>query len=411
MKLSLGAFIAQLRKEKGLTQKQLSEILGVSDKTISHWEREESAPDISILPILASTLGVTVDELLKGEINPPINTVPQFIAKPVTDKTPNGYRVFKIANVVSAALSLFSTIFSSAAVYFIRYITLDSTACYISFFATLGAVFISAALTIIFNLIFTTKLDPDPESHNRYRFKAHRISTLNIYLGLVCLSANLVFTGIYEFIFVAIALVLCLIIEYVLKSTSILSLDKAFETESKKSLYLLRKACTILCAVLVIIGSCGHFFISEFWTPSTTDKIFDTAQEFKEYMETPKEKPEDAWKTDTTAPPTTTSVPTQQQQSPVVTIIPNQSTDTERTKIVYDGYGNEVVTFIFRNKAVYEYSYGNDGKFYVITYDSMTKAKNINHFRNYTVDFLMPLYYIVCIAIALIIYKKKLKNI
>ena len=65
MKLSLGAFIAQLRKEKGLTQKQLSEILGVSDKTISHWEREESAPDISILPILASTLGVTVDELLK----------------------------------------------------------------------------------------------------------------------------------------------------------------------------------------------------------------------------------------------------------------------------------------------------------------------------------------------------------
>lgn len=411
MKLSLGAFIAQLRKEKGLTQKQLSEILGVSDKTVSHWEREESAPDISILPILASTLGITVDELLKGEVNPPINAVSQFAPISIMNKTPNGYRVFKIANVVSAALSLFSTIFSSAAVYFIRYITLDSTACYISFFATLGAVFISAALTIIFNFIFTTKLDPDSESHNRYRFKAHRISTLNIYLGLVCLSANLVFTGIYEFIFVAIALVLCLIIEYVLKSTSILSLDKAFESEKKKSIYLLRKSCLVLCAVLVIIGSCGHFYISEFWTPSTTDKIFDTAQEFKEYMETTKEKPEDAWKTDTTAPPTTTSVPTQQQQSPVVTITPNQSTSTEGTETIYDGNGNEVVTFIFRNKAVCEYSYGNDGKFYVTTYDSMTKAKNINHFRNYTVDFLMPLYYIVCIAIALIIYKKKLKNI
>ena len=410
MKLSLGAFIAQLRKEKGLTQKQLSEILGVSDKTISHWEREESAPDISILPILASTLGVTVDELLKGEVNPPINTVPQFTPKSVIDKTPSGYRMFKIANVISAALSLFSTIFSSAAVYFIRYITLDSTACYISFFATLGAVFISAVLTIIFNLIFTTKLDVESDSHNRYRFKAYRISTLNIYLGLVCLSANLVFTGIYEFIFVAIALVLCLIIEYMLKSTSILSLDKAFESEKKKCIYLLRKSCLVLCAVLVILGSCGHFFISEFWAPSTTDKIFDTAQEFKEYMETPKEKPEDAWKTDTTAPPTTTSVPTQ-QQSPVVTIIPNQSSNTDRTETIYDANGNEVVTFIFRNKAVYEYSYGNDGKFYVTTYDSMTKAKNINHFRNYTVDFLMPLYYIVCIAIALIIYKKKLKNI
>lgn len=67
MKMTLGAFIAQLRKDKNLTQKQLSEILGVSDKTVSHWEREESAPDISVLPLLADTLGVTVDELLAGE--------------------------------------------------------------------------------------------------------------------------------------------------------------------------------------------------------------------------------------------------------------------------------------------------------------------------------------------------------
>ena len=412
MKLSLGAFIAQLRKEKGLTQKQLSEILGVSDKTVSHWEREESAPDISILPILASTLGVTVDELLKGEVNPPINAVPQFTAKPVTDKTSNGYHVFKIANVVSAALSLFSTIFSSATVYFFRYITLDSTANYISFFATFGAVFVSAVLTVIFNLIFTTKLDINSDSHNRYRFKAHRISTLNIYLGLVCVSANLVFTGRYGFIFVAIALVLCLIIEYVLKSTSILSLDKAFESEKKKSIYLLRKSCLVLCAVLVIIGSCGHFYISELWSPpARTDKAFSSAQEFKEYMEIPKERPEDAWKTDTTAQPTTISIPSQPSQSPVVTITPNQSTSTEGTETIYDGNGNEVVTFIFRNKAVYEYSYSDDGMFCITTYDSMRKVETINRFRNHTIDFLMPLYYIVCIAFALIVYKKKLKNI
>lgn len=415
MKMSLGAFIAQLRKEKGLTQKQLSEILGVSDKTISHWEREESAPDISILPVLAETLGVSVDELLKGEVNPPINAVPQFTPKSVTDKTQSGYRIFKIGNVVSAALSLFSTIFSSATVYFFRYITLDSTANYISFFATFGAVFVSAVLTVIFNLIFTTKLDINSDSHNRYRFKAHRISTLNIYLGLVCISANLVFTGRYGFIFVAIALVLCLIIENVLKSTSILSTDKAFENEKQKAIYFLRKSCTVLCAVLVIIGSFGHFFISEYWTPNTTDKIFDTAQEFKEYMETPKEEPEDVWKIDgvvvTTAPPTTIPVPTNPPQSPVVTIAPSQSNNDERTEIVYDKYGNTVVTFIFRNKAVYKYTYNSDGKFRIVTYDSMRKVETINRFRNHTIDFLMPLYYIVCIAFALIVYKKKLKNI
>ena len=415
MKMSLGAFIAQLRKEKGLTQKQLSEILGVSDKTVSHWEREESAPDISILPILASTLGVTVDELLKGEVNPPINAVSQFAPKPVTDKTANGYRVFKIANVISAALSLFSTIFSSAAVYFIRYITLDSTACYISFFATLGAVFISAALTIIFNLIFTTKLDINSDSHNRYRFNAHRISSLNIYLGLVCISANLVFTGRYGFIFVAIALVLCLIIENVLKSTSILSTNKAFENEKQKAIYFLRKSCTVLCAVLVIIGSLGHFFVSDCWTPGTIDKVFDSVQEFKEYMETPKEEPEDAWKIDgvvvTTAPPTTAPAPTQPSQSPVVTVIPNQIKDSEDTETIYDDNGNEVVTFVFRNKAVYEYSYNSSGKFCITTYDSMRKAEAINRFRNHTLDFLMPLYYVIAIAVALVVYKKKLNNI
>ena len=414
MKMSLGAFIAQLRKEKGLTQKQLSEILGVSDKTISHWEREESAPDISILPMLADTLGVSVDELLKGEINQPINAVPQFTPKSVTDKTPNGYRIFKIANVVSAALSLFSTIFSSATVYFFRYITLDHTANYISFFATLGAVFVSAVLTVIFNLIFTTKLDPDSESHNRYRFKANRISTLNVYLGLVCLSANLVFTGRYGFIFVAIALVLCLIAEFIFKG-NILSVGKAFENEMKKSIYRLRKSCTVLCAVLVIIGSCGHFFISECWTPNTTDKIFDTVQEFKEYMETPIDEPEDVWEIDgvvvTTAPPTTTPVPTEPLQSPVVTITPNQIKDSEDTETIYDDNGNEVVTFVFRNKAVYEYSYNSSGKFCITTYDSMRKAEAINRFRNHTLDFLMPVYYIAMIAVSLIVYKKKLKEI
>ena len=299
--------------------------------------------------------------------------------------------------------------------YFIRYITLDSTANYISFFATFGAVFVSAVLTVIFNLIFTTKLDINSDSHNRYRFKAHRISTLNIYLGLVCISANLVFTGRYGFIFVAIALVLCLIIEYVLKSSGILSIDKAFESENKKSLYLLRKSCTVLCAVLVIIGSCGHFFISEFWAPSTTDKIFDTVQEFKEYMETPIDEPEDVWEIDgvvvTTAPPTTISIPSQPSQSPVVTITPNQSTSTEDTETIYDDNGNEVVTFVFRNKAVYEYSYNSSGKFCITTYDSMRKAEAINRFRNHTLDFLMPVYYIASIAVALIVYKKKLNKI
>lgn len=64
---TLGQFIAALRKDSGMTQKQLAEILNVSDKTISHWERDESSPDLSMIPIIARVFGVTCDELLGGE--------------------------------------------------------------------------------------------------------------------------------------------------------------------------------------------------------------------------------------------------------------------------------------------------------------------------------------------------------
>ena len=64
-KAKFGAFVAQLRKEKGLMQKELAEKLYVSDKAVSNWERGRSIPDVAILVPLAEILGVTVTELLE----------------------------------------------------------------------------------------------------------------------------------------------------------------------------------------------------------------------------------------------------------------------------------------------------------------------------------------------------------
>ena len=64
-KAKFGAFVAQLRKEKGLMQKELAEKLYVSDKAVSKWERGLSIPDVAILVPLAEILGVTVTELLE----------------------------------------------------------------------------------------------------------------------------------------------------------------------------------------------------------------------------------------------------------------------------------------------------------------------------------------------------------
>jgi len=61
-----GQLITELRKEKGLTQKQLAEILNVTDKAVSKWERGLSFPDISMLEPLSSVLDVSIMEILAG---------------------------------------------------------------------------------------------------------------------------------------------------------------------------------------------------------------------------------------------------------------------------------------------------------------------------------------------------------
>lgn len=65
--IKIGKFISEERKKKNYTQRQLAEILGISDKTISKWERGNGFPDVSLLLPLCDELGITVNELLSGE--------------------------------------------------------------------------------------------------------------------------------------------------------------------------------------------------------------------------------------------------------------------------------------------------------------------------------------------------------
>ena len=65
--VKIGKFISNERKAKGYTQKQLSELLGISDKTISKWECGNGFPEASLLLPLCNELEITVNELLTGE--------------------------------------------------------------------------------------------------------------------------------------------------------------------------------------------------------------------------------------------------------------------------------------------------------------------------------------------------------
>ena len=65
--IAIGRYIARKRKEQNLTQEQLSEQLGVSNKTISKWENGKCMPDYSLIQKLCEALDVTLPELMDGE--------------------------------------------------------------------------------------------------------------------------------------------------------------------------------------------------------------------------------------------------------------------------------------------------------------------------------------------------------
>lgn len=84
---TLGRRIARLRLEYGMTQERLAMKMGVTAQAVSKWENDLSAPDIMLLPELARTLGVTVDELLEGRKSQEI-----ALAEPAPEPAPEPSR-------------------------------------------------------------------------------------------------------------------------------------------------------------------------------------------------------------------------------------------------------------------------------------------------------------------------------
>ena len=91
-----GALIAERRKTLGLTQKELAGRLIVSDKAVSKWETGAGYPEVTMLPLLAETLGITVDELLAGELRADAPVPEQ--AAPQPSDIQRAYAVEKLAD-------------------------------------------------------------------------------------------------------------------------------------------------------------------------------------------------------------------------------------------------------------------------------------------------------------------------
>ncbi len=111
----IGAFLKSLRKEKGLTQEQFAEVLGVSGRTVSRWETASNMPDLSILIQIAEFYNVEVKEILDGErqkentdkeIKETLQMVADYNNIEKEERIKIGYRAFFASFLVCAAIFL-----------------------------------------------------------------------------------------------------------------------------------------------------------------------------------------------------------------------------------------------------------------------------------------------------------------
>ena len=97
---SMGEIISTLRKEKGMTQKDIADKLGITDKAVSKWERDVAFPDTATIPKLAEILGVSVQELMQAK------------AVPVNGHKGAGYLINIILKAVPLAMGVAVTVTS-----------------------------------------------------------------------------------------------------------------------------------------------------------------------------------------------------------------------------------------------------------------------------------------------------------
>lgn len=108
----IGKLIAKLRNDKGLTQQDLADLVGVGFRTVSKWERGINLPDIGNINELSKIFGVTNDEILKGELKE--ETVEEPIEEEINDKeTPTKKNTVKIKVIISIITVLILTLITT----------------------------------------------------------------------------------------------------------------------------------------------------------------------------------------------------------------------------------------------------------------------------------------------------------
>lgn len=193
---TIGSFIAALRKANGMTQKELADRLLVSDKAVSRWERDECAPDISLIPVIAELFGVTSDELLMGE-RKSSPSAPSEYTSAKTEKQQD--RLLKAATLRHKNSTLISIGLTSAGLIAGLLINFGFLRAYIGFFA--ACVFLIAAVITELISHSRTLSSLDTDELDAGKLSAARLRIVK-YTLLGCCAAAVVLAFLLPLMFV-----------------------------------------------------------------------------------------------------------------------------------------------------------------------------------------------------------------
>ena len=117
--IKIGKYIAEKRKQLGLTQLQLAEKLGMSNKSVSKWERGVCLPDVAVYMKLCNILGITLNEFLAGEDLSTVEIIPRSEETIIGIAKDEKIRKKKAKHIISVLLLLVLVV-SGIAIYFLH---------------------------------------------------------------------------------------------------------------------------------------------------------------------------------------------------------------------------------------------------------------------------------------------------
>lgn len=310
VKKSIGQFMAALRKANGMTQKQLAEKLNVSDKAISRWERDECAPDLSLIPVIAEVFGVTSDEILRGERRLQSSDNPDLTSTGKSEK-----QIERLVNDTQTKFSIRSTI--SVGISFLGLLAamicnFGFNRAYIGFFT--GCILYLAAFvceTIFTRLAWSSVQSSDFECEkvNSCKEKMFRVACLTYAVTVILIAVSLplilvpwdTYMGITSNTWFAdglnygmIAIVICVLLIWganqmaIRQGLFVLTEKQKVEYEKKNHL----KKCTLFILLIVFaVTFIGQNILNSVVSAATFSEGtgFTDMDAFKEYMETPSE--------------------------------------------------------------------------------------------------------------------------